>query len=166
METGIAVVTPQHVIGHFDCLSFAVFRAGISIEALQALDENHMSVFGRSPKVCTLVIAEGSLSLPPHAVRAESARLMRLRANTQLCSCTVIEGGGFAGAAARGVLTAIQLLSSHAYPLHTASTLAEACSWTASKAARSSQWSEQLRAFVTAARGSKTSLLPLARSVM
>ncbi len=152
MKRGVTEVSSSHLIGYFDCVSFAVFRSGVSLEGLHALDKAHLGVTELVPKACTIVVAEGGLQLPSHAVRVESARLMQLRAGVQLCSCTVIEGGGFVSAATRGVLTAIQLLSFHAYPLHAASTLHEASTWTAKQAGRGQTWATDLAGFIDGSR--------------
>lgn len=154
MEQGITRVDRAYLIGYFDCVSFAVFRSAVTLEALQALDDNHMRLVPRFGKVATVAVAEGNLELPPQPVRAESARLMRLRAPTQLCSCSVVEAAGFTGAAARGVLTAIQVLSFHAYPLHTTRTLPEAAAWTATNAKRNVDWATQLAHFIESSRTS------------
>jgi hypothetical protein len=150
LQQGVEASSEVFVVGYFDNVSFGIFMR-FDMLALKALDDNHMAVHARHPRVCTLVVAPPSVELPSAEVRAESARLMRLRAPTQLCSVTVLEGGGFVAAAARGVLTAIQVLSRHAYPLHTAATISAAARWTAERAGRDGLWANRLESAVVGA---------------
>ncbi|MFO0550670.1 MAG: hypothetical protein U0271_19910 [Polyangiaceae bacterium] len=134
----------QHSIGAFECVSMASWRTAITLRGLRILDENHMRVHAAHGRVCTFVVVDHRLPMPDSAVREESARLMRVRSSTQLCSATVIEGSGFWSATGRGVLTAIQLLSKHAYPLHTFSTVREAAIWTARQANKDDRFVDEL----------------------
>lgn len=134
----------QHSIGAFECVSLASWRTAITLRGLRILDENHMRVHAAHGLVCTFVVVDQRLPMPDSTVREESARLMRVRAPTQRCSASVIEGSGFWSATSRGVLTAIQLLSKHAYPLHTFSTVREAAIWTAQQASKDDRFVDAL----------------------
>ncbi len=139
-SAGIFESNELHAIGQFDCVSVAVWRTTISLEGLLALARNHAQIAAKNDFVCTFVVAEPTVQLPSASVRAESARLMRSGSPKQRCSVTVIEGGGFLGAASRGVLTAIQVLSKHAYALHTCADITDAARWTAKQADRPHDW--------------------------
>ncbi len=152
-RTGLTAASGTMVVGYFDCVSFGVFRV-FDMPAIAAIDKNHVDLVSRCDKVCTLVVADGMPPLPSTEVRAESARLMKVRASTQVCSVTVIEGTGFFPAAARAALTAIQFLSGHVYPLHTSATVGHASRWVAQQAKRDNDWALALAGAIEAARGS------------
>jgi hypothetical protein len=147
-----------HAIGHFDRVSIAVWRRAVTHDGLVALAQNHARLAAKHDFVCTFVITEAAIELPSASVRAESARLMRSGSPKQRSSVTVIEGGGFMAAASRGVLTAIQLLSRHAYPLHTCAEIADAVRWTAAQAERSPSWAAALEQAVLAVRNAPISV--------
>lgn len=155
-------VCDTHVIGYFDCVSIVVWRTEITLAALNALQVNHALVAARHDFVCTLVVAEQTFALPRTEVRAESARLMRTGSPKLRSSVTLLEGSGFWLAAARAAMTAIQLLSSHAYPLEIATSVRDAALQTAEHAGRDVRWSQTLERVITDIRGHR--LAPFARS--
>lgn len=148
-----------HSIGYFDCVSIAVWRRAVTLEGLAALAQNHALLAAKYDFVCTFVVAESAIELPSASVRAESARLMRSGSPKQRSSVSVIEGAGFVAAASRGVLTAIQVLSKHAYPLHTCAEIADGARWTAEQAARPVQWASALERAVSVVRNAKLAAL-------
>jgi hypothetical protein len=76
-----------------------------------------------------LVIIPENATPPPDDVRQAINDALKALESGLLCFCWLVEGRGFQGAVARGVLTGIRLFGRYSYPTHVTTDLGAALDW-------------------------------------
>ena len=140
--------TPQHRIAEWEDVCLFMWMNGVTLEGLAAARESHLAVAERYGKACSITYARTGSPLPAPGARQEAARLMREVASTQAYSIVVLEGNGFWASAARGAITAIQVLSMNIYPLRVSSSIPAGTQLLAERTGRSHAWAGELQAAV------------------
>ena len=102
----------------------------VTMDAVQATHPAHDAVYAEYPRgLGVFVIVSDSTPIPPTEVRQVSALIIRATAGEVLCQCTIIEGGGFWGSAARSAAAAINILSRPPNPTRVFGEVEEAVAW-------------------------------------
>jgi hypothetical protein len=143
METAIKLSTPELCIAEYDRVAINVWSSNASPASWSAAARHLRELHGRFPTgISALVILPGHAAVAPQAVDSSRESLLAVAKqffrSARACAFS-IEASGFAAAAQRSALTAVNLVLRPSFPVKVFNTLDPAVSWLAPLSAEGEQ---------------------------
>ncbi len=124
-------VTPTLAIGAYANIHLCVYRAGLTLEGLEAANRHHRDLIAKHRRTFVLGYAQPNQPLPAADARQRAAVLIEENQAHVAASALVVEGNGFSASVIRSVMTAAFALARYPYPSKCVATGADAGTWLA-----------------------------------